>query len=191
MPRFSLIAWIPFSLTLLLTAGCETTSDIFNLPDRSSPPSSSVAAREAASIRRTEAKVAQIEAQLDELNRLTDRLDRRLDDLERRSHNPNELTALRRDLDALRQDMARQRGEIVNDLAQKLAKMQSARPQPPSPAPRSHAKSGYEHIVEKGQTLSEIARGYGVSVDSILRANNLTRKSVIRVGQKLFIPDAN
>jgi len=43
--------------------------------------------------------------------------------------------------------------------------------------------------VEKGHTLSEIARGYGKSVDSILKANKITNPSSIRVGQVLFIPD--
>ncbi len=44
------------------------------------------------------------------------------------------------------------------------------------------------HTVRSGETLSEIAKRYGVSVASITRANNISRKKPIRVGQKLIIP---
>lgn len=191
MFRHYLFATFTTILFLFLT-GCASTSDIFNLPYSNHPPANSSVAREAATIRRTEAKVTQLEAQFDEINRQLGRIERRLDDLERKSFNPNDATALRRDIDAIRQDMTRQRSEIINELATKLTKIQPSSPARTSSATkRSTAKSGYEHIVEKGQTLSEIARGYGVTVDSILKANNLTRRSVIRVGQTLFIPDAN
>lgn len=42
------------------------------------------------------------------------------------------------------------------------------------------------HIVEKGETLYAISRKYGVSVDKIIKKNNLTN-TVIHVGQKLII----
>lgn len=48
-------------------------------------------------------------------------------------------------------------------------------------------EQGYEHVVEKGQYLSTIAKAYGVTVDEIKRANNL-KSDVLQVGQKLFIP---
>jgi len=43
--------------------------------------------------------------------------------------------------------------------------------------------------VERGQTLSQIARGYGKSMESIMKANKITNPSAIRAGQILFIPD--
>ena len=46
---------------------------------------------------------------------------------------------------------------------------------------------GY-HIVKKGQTLSHIARYYGVSVAALARANGLSNPSYIYVGQHLHIP---
>lgn len=48
---------------------------------------------------------------------------------------------------------------------------------------------GREHVIESGQTLSQIARAYGVSVKAVVRANNLKDANAIRVGQKLFIPE--
>lgn len=46
----------------------------------------------------------------------------------------------------------------------------------------------YEHQVGDGQTLSEIAKVYEVSVSDIMSENNINDASLIRVGQKLLIP---
>jgi len=48
-------------------------------------------------------------------------------------------------------------------------------------------EQGYEHVVEKGQSLSAIAKAYGVTVDKIKQANNL-KSDILHIGQKLFIP---
>ena len=58
-------------------------------------------------------------------------------------------------------------------------------------APRS--ERGYEHVVQKGETLWAIARAYreqgvGVTAENIRIANNLKKDSILRIGQKLFIP---
>jgi len=52
---------------------------------------------------------------------------------------------------------------------------------------KSGSQTGYEHVVEAGQTLSAIAAAYKVSTSSIKKANNL-KSSTLRAGQKLFIP---
>jgi membrane-bound lytic murein transglycosylase D len=44
------------------------------------------------------------------------------------------------------------------------------------------------HRVRRGETLSKIARRYGTSVNSIVRANNLRSRNRIRAGQRLKIP---
>ena len=46
----------------------------------------------------------------------------------------------------------------------------------------------YEHIVASGQTLSLIAKEYGVSQDEIIAENGIKDPSRIRVGQTLYIP---
>ena len=51
----------------------------------------------------------------------------------------------------------------------------------------SGTEQGYEHVVEKGQTLGAIARAYNTTVDAIKKANNLKNDTVL-IGQKLFIP---
>jgi len=58
-----------------------------------------------------------------------------------------------------------------------------------SPKPRK----GYYHIVQPGETLTMICSAYRqngikITVSQICKANGLTDKSVLQVGQKLFIP---
>jgi len=47
--------------------------------------------------------------------------------------------------------------------------------------------TGY-HIVTRGETLSQIARYYGVTVRALMAANGLTNPNYIYVGQRLYIP---
>ncbi len=44
------------------------------------------------------------------------------------------------------------------------------------------------HIVQKGESLWVIARKYGVTVQAIADANNIEDKSLIKINQKLIIP---
>ena len=44
------------------------------------------------------------------------------------------------------------------------------------------------HVVRPGQTLWGIAREHGVAIEALIRANGLTPKSRLRVGQRLSIP---
>ncbi len=55
-------------------------------------------------------------------------------------------------------------------------------------ASRSLREEGFEHVVQPGETLSAIARHYGVSVEELARVNELDDPSRLAVGQRLFIP---
>ena len=55
----------------------------------------------------------------------------------------------------------------------------------------SHAQQGNNivaHIIKQGETISSIARLYHTKKDDILRLNNLSDKTILRIGQKLVIP---
>ena len=45
------------------------------------------------------------------------------------------------------------------------------------------------HIVQKGESLWVIAKKYGVSVQDIVKANNIENQNIIKINQKLIIPD--
>lgn len=51
-----------------------------------------------------------------------------------------------------------------------------------------HGQSGSVHIVRRGETLSSIARRYGVSVQALAAANGIGNINRIRIGQRLVIP---
>ncbi len=50
--------------------------------------------------------------------------------------------------------------------------------------------SGMTHVVGTGDTLWKIAREYGVAMQDILRANQLTDANRITIGEELMIPEA-
>lgn len=94
---------------------------------------------------------------------------------------------LRNALAAAKAEHAQLKTEIINNV-QGLLKEQQKRTSAMTQPVRQQTVSGYEHKVEYGQTLSAIAKAYGVSVSKIKEANKL-KSDVIREGQVLFIPD--
>ncbi len=58
----------------------------------------------------------------------------------------------------------------------------------PAEAP---AASGIYHIVKAGETLSQIARRYSVTVNALVAANGLSNASYIYVGQQIYVPAVN
>ncbi len=126
--------------------------------------------------------------------------------------------ALRAEIEALRAEVAElkasirreqdaMRREIVADLAKRISTLTPPPPQPapaparpvaaparpvpaaaPQPPPPAEIGPHYEYVVEKGQTLSLIAEGFGTTVQKILAANPGLKPNMLRVGQKLIIP---
>ncbi len=45
------------------------------------------------------------------------------------------------------------------------------------------------HIVQQGQTLGGIARRYGVEIDALCRASGITRRTRLKIGQRLVVPN--
>ena len=62
-------------------------------------------------------------------------------------------------------------------------------PTPDAPHPIPGARTNVEqYIVQPGDTLGQIANRYGVSVDAIAEASNLSNINILSVGQELVIP---
>jgi LysM repeat protein len=55
----------------------------------------------------------------------------------------------------------------------------------PSPSETGGTRS---HVVAKGETLSQIAKQYGVTVDEIQKANNIQDAKKLQIGQTIKIP---
>ena len=58
----------------------------------------------------------------------------------------------------------------------------------PKAATLASASTRTTDIVQSGDTLFSIAQRFGVTVDDIMRANGLTDRDIVRVGQVLIIP---
>lgn len=189
----------------VLVAGCAGPmfeGTIFEQPPRKDTEMTRVAN----STQQMSADIRQLSSQVDALGRSLEVMEGRLNRLETQvgavSHSPDDLVAVRRDIQLIRDERETLKKEVADDLAARVEKI-AARQQTEARAVRPAAtaggaarvtgsasqSSGYEHKVEKGQTLSEIAKGYGKTVDAIMKANKIANPSSIRVGQVLFIPD--
>lgn len=60
-----------------------------------------------------------------------------------------------------------------------------------APLRRDLARMSGTHIVERGDTFFSIAKKYGVSVDSLLTANRLSKDSRLQVGQPIYLPGSS
>lgn len=96
-----------------------------------------------------------------------------------------ELEALDSKLAAQKAAADRTRKELVANLSRKMADIMRTS----TPASSVRTESGYEHVVKPGETLSEIAKAYKVTISVVTKANNLKNPDDLRVGQKLFIPE--
>ncbi|MDD4016617.1 MAG: LysM peptidoglycan-binding domain-containing protein [Kiritimatiellae bacterium] len=195
-----------------LGAGCAGPmfeGTIFEQPSRQNP----AVAGMLTNAQQMSVEIRQLSEQVAALNRNQESFETRMSRFETQAgttpQTQDDIIALRRDMQLLRAERESLKKEITDDLAVRIEKI-AARQQADINAARNAAAaspvtgrasnagkasvgarsvSGYEHKVERGQTLSEIARGYGKSMDVILKANKITNPSTIRVGQILFIPD--
>ena len=100
---------------------------------------------------------------------------------------------LERQLQLLDRQREQDKKDIIESLSQKIAKLMQgsggARSAPAGQKKRARSEYGYEHVVRPGETLSEIATAYGVSVGVLIRENELKNPNVLQAGQKLFVPE--
>jgi len=177
----------------VLMSGCATPPSWLEGTIFDNSPDPAVA-RVATTTQQMSLEFRQLSEQMSEIRRNQQEQDLRLNRMETQLNSggrtQSEITALQRDIQMLRADRDTLKREITSDLAARIEKIANARPAASSAsASTGTPRTGYKHTVEKGQTLSEIAKGYGKSVDSIMKANNIKDPASLRVGQVLFIPD--
>lgn len=132
-----------------------------------------------------------------------DRMDAAVEDLKSR------LTALEKVLEEVKQQSnslkeslanaaaqsKKEKDSLLEEVSKMLAEMK-AREKKAEPAPKPAEREGYEHTVAKGDTLSSIAQAYNkeyglkLTVDSLRKANQLSKEATLKVGQKLIIPSS-
>src|ERR1051326_7406526 len=104
----------------------------------------------------------------------------------------SDVQQLRAQVAALEAQREKDKQVILDQVAKEIAGVAGAAgSKRASPTTRDTSKGssdvGYEHVVEKGQTLTDIAKAYGVTVAAIKKENGL-KSDNISIGQKLFIP---
>ena len=109
------------------------------------------------------------------------------------------LAQLRQTTDAA---LAEQKRDTLQTVAQQIAKLaketnaaiaavakgQATRPTISTEFSDDFPKEGVTHTVQAGETLSTIAKRYGVPMKNIQNANRIADPTKIHVGQSLFIP---
>ncbi len=138
------------------------------------------------------ADVARLRAEVDGIAGGQERLEQEVDGLrtaqERDSRELRDrLAGLEQAIRSLDTARAKDREDIIQKLTGQIS--QIVRSSSSSSSSGRRVEEGYEHVVQPGETLSEIAAAYNTKVDTIVRANNMKSANVIRVGQKLFIPE--
>ena len=81
--------------------------------------------------------------------------------------------------------------EIITEISSKVSKIIAANS---SSTSQGNYKStgqqvGYEHVVQPGETISQIAAAYGVTTKSIMQANNIKDARLVRAGKTIFVPE--
>lgn len=179
------------------------------------PAQDAVSARAAYQERQALAEVPRLVQQFDQLAVNQDEIVQRLLKVEAggaaEAALRTEIEALRAEVAELKASLRREqdamRREIVADLAKRISTLTPPPPPPahaqtvarptagprPSPAaqrqpPPAEIGPHYEYKVEKGQTLSLIAEGFGTTVPKILAANPGLKPNMLRVGQTIIVP---
>jgi len=145
---------------------------------------------------RIQAKLDQLEDRLGQISGLEDRISY-LETREKRSQ--QQMVKTDRAVNALSEHI-RILTEEFDKVQKKMVAVEPAKPEPakPEPAKREAAQptvqpkpvaqsQGLFHEVKRGDTLYQISRKYGITVDEIRRLNNLTKSQTIQPGQKLLV----
>lgn len=95
---------------------------------------------------------------------------------------------LRAELSSVKSNAERERDALLTEIGKIISEEGGA-----TAAPAVQATEGYEHVVQKGQSLWAIAnafqkQGVKVTVEDIRKANKLKEGAFLDVGQKLYIP---
>lgn len=139
------------------------------------------------------AEVQRVTAQIDVLQTNQDDLSGRISKVEQMRGEIDslkaEIAALKASVETLRSEVRSQRGQIVDDLAKKIAAIQ--------PAPQKTLKSDesgvsysgpcVEYAVQSGDSLYLIAQAFNTTVAKIKAVNGMKTDRIV-VGQKIKVP---
>ena len=153
-------------------------------------------------------QIGQMRISLEEMQRQNEALRAQLGKSGSNSANFVTDAQLNAQLTNLRTEMTRaqvaQKNEIVDEVGRQMDRLanqtqraiqsQAATPAPAAPEETfadTFPKTGVSYTVQKGDTLSSIARKFGATMEDIRNANRISDPSKVMLGQTLFIPQRN
>ncbi len=125
-----------------------------------------------------------------------DDIEFRLGNLEQASSGEESLTTLRKNFEDLSrrfQALETKLGQNLNQINGKLASLEKkqgpiAKPAATPPQKKkAKAASAKVHVVKAGETLYQISRKYGLTVEQLKQLNNMGKNVTIQPGQKLNV----
>ena len=167
------------AVAAFLAAGCATTVSERRMQDM----------REQAEFEQLKADVYRLAEQMKGLDAAQQDLYAGIEELRARSETDRQefrtgTARLDRELQKQAAAIEAARREIVETITKRMAEIMR-----PSRVRPAGFETGREHTVQPGETLSEIATAYGVTVEAVVKANSLRNPDAIRAGQTLFIPE--
>lgn len=170
----------------LLALGLILAGPLFS---QSNPGAAEDAEAERRKILKAADQVDRMDAAVEDMKVRISSLEKVLEELKQESH------SLKESLANAAAQSKKEKDSLLEEVSKMIAERkpkEAAAPAPPKPADRE----GYEHTVAKGDTLSSIVQAYNkeyglkLSVDSLRKANQLSKEAPLKVGQKLFIPSS-
>lgn len=117
---------------------------------------------------------------------LSQQVDTRLQALERRaSHAEKTQVEVQKNLDGKLKGLIEEMNRAIAQVNKSGVSVSSAHTQTFS---TDHPKTGFVHEVEKGETISSIAKKYSSTIKWIIDANQIVDPQKVFVGEALFVP---
>lgn len=195
-----------FAYTLILLACCIPASQTFA---QASSDAKRISDLEQ-DVQALKEKIGQMNIAMEELQRTNEGLRSNLGkSTQQNAANLVTIAQMDAQLANLRAEMMRaqtaQKNEIIDEVSRQMERLaqqtqqamatQAASAPAAAPAPAANItfsdnfpKTGVPYVVQKGDSLTKIARKFNASIEDIRNANRISDPTKIYVGQKLFIP---
>ena len=134
-------------------------------------------------------QVDRMDSTVEEMKARIASLEKLLEDVKQQSN------SLKESLASTAAKAEKEKESLLEEVSKMLAEMKAKEKKAEAPA-KPADREGYEHVVAKGDTLSSIVQAYNkehnlkLTVESLCKANQLSKDAPLKVGQKLFIPSS-
>lgn len=145
-------------------------------------------------------QIIHMEDRLNALEGQVDAMDKKQEDIQNRiagmeNSLNNKMFAYQKDISTLQQDLKSMKESVSSQIDKKMdvvieevIKENQKIAEKINALQKEKYDLGIYHTVQRGETLSEIASKYGVSVDDVIASNEIENPDRLKIGQKLFIP---